>query len=67
MPKLKSNRGAAKRFRVTGGGAVKRRRTHRNHILSKRTSKNKRQLRSNGENYVNKADLKAIKLILLAN
>lgn len=45
MPKLKSHRGAAKRFRKTASGAVKRRRAYRNHILTKKTSKQKRQLR----------------------
>lgn len=45
MPKLKSHRGASKRFRKTASGAVKRRGAYRNHILTKKTSKQKRQLR----------------------
>lgn len=45
MPKLKSHRGAQKRFRKTASGAVKRRRAFRNHILTKKTSKQKRHLR----------------------
>lgn len=45
MPKLKSHRGAQKRFRTTASGAIKRRRAYRNHILTKKTSKQKRQLR----------------------
>lgn len=45
MPKLKSHRGASKRFRKTSGGAIKRRRAYRNHILTKKTSKQKRHLR----------------------
>ncbi len=45
MPKMKSNRGAAKRFRVTAGG-IKRNKSHRRHILTKKTTKRKRQLRS---------------------
>lgn len=45
MPKLKSHRGAAKRFRTTASGAIKRRRAYRNHILTKKSSKQKRQLR----------------------
>ncbi len=45
MPKLKTPRGAAKRFRLTGKGAVKRRGANRNHILTKHTTKRKRQQR----------------------
>lgn len=45
MPKLKSHRGAQKRFRKTASGAIKRRRAYRNHILTKKSSKQKRQLR----------------------
>ena len=44
MPKLKSNRGAAKRFRRTAGG-FKHRQAYRNHILTKKAPKRKRQLR----------------------
>ena len=44
--KLKSHRGAAKRFRKSRGG-LKRRRAYRNHILTKKTQKRKRQLRKN--------------------
>jgi len=45
MPKLKTHRGAAKRFQVTGSGRIKRRRAFRNHILTKKTTKQKRKLR----------------------
>lgn len=45
MPKLKTHRGASKRFRVTGSGGVKRRRAYRNHILTKKSTKQKRHLR----------------------
>lgn len=45
MPKLKTNRGAAKRFKRTGSGLIKRRRAFRNHILTKKAQKRKRQLR----------------------
>ena len=45
MPKLKSHSGARKRFRTTGGGAVKCRRAYRNHILTKKSTKQKRHLR----------------------
>ncbi|MCG8428054.1 MAG: 50S ribosomal protein L35 [Chromatiales bacterium] len=46
MPKIKTNRGAAKRFKKTGSGAFKRGQSHRRHILTKKTTKRKRQLRS---------------------
>lgn len=46
MPKIKTHKGAAKRFRVTGSGAVKRGKSHRSHILTKKSTKRKRQLRS---------------------
>lgn len=45
MPKLKTNRGAAKRFRATASG-FKSRRSFRNHILTKKATKRKRQLRA---------------------
>ena len=45
MPKQKSHRGAAKRFRVTAGGKVMRRHSMANHILTKKTTKRKRHLR----------------------
>src|SRR3990167_5613988 len=46
MPKLKSNRGAAKRFRATAKGGFKCRSVNRNHILTKKTTKRKRHLRA---------------------
>jgi large subunit ribosomal protein L35 len=46
MPKMKTNRGAAKRFKVTGSGKIKRNQSHRRHILTKKSTKRKRQLRS---------------------
>ena len=46
MPKLKTNRGAAKRFKVTASGRVKCGQSHRRHILTKKSTKRKRQLRS---------------------
>jgi large subunit ribosomal protein L35 len=45
MPKIKSNRGAKKRFRVTGTGKLKRNHAFMNHILTKKTTKRKRKLR----------------------
>ena len=61
MPKLKTNRGAAKRFRATASG-FKCRRSFRNHILTKKTTKNKRQLRAIGR--VDKSDLRAVSRML---
>jgi len=45
MPKLKTNRGAAKRFKVTGSGKIARRKAYGNHILTKKNTKRKRNLR----------------------
>lgn len=45
MPKIKTNRGAAKRFKKTAGG-FKRNQSHRRHILTKKSTKRKRHLRS---------------------
>jgi large subunit ribosomal protein L35 len=44
MPKLKTNRSAAKRYRLTGTGKIMRRRAFRNHILEKKSSKRTRKL-----------------------
>jgi large subunit ribosomal protein L35 len=46
MPKIKTNRGAAKRFRKTGSGEFKRAQSHRRHILTKKSTKRKRHLRA---------------------
>ncbi len=45
MPKIKSHRGAAKRFKRTASGSFKRGQSHRSHILTKKSTKRKRQLR----------------------
>ena len=44
MPKLKTHRGAAKRFRITATGKIKRGHSHARHILTKKTNKRKRYL-----------------------
>lgn len=62
MPKLKTRRGAAKRFRTIKSGKIKRKRSKLRHILSSKTTKQKRHLRSKG--YVSKADEKRIKRLL---
>ena len=46
MPKIKSHSGAAKRFKKTASGGFKRKQSHRSHILTKKTTKRKRQLRA---------------------
>ena len=48
MPKMKSHRGARKRFSITGSGRVKRNKAFKSHILTKKTSKRKRRLRQAG-------------------
>jgi large subunit ribosomal protein L35 len=45
MPKMKPHKGAKKRFTVTASGKVRRLRAHKSHILTKKTSKRKRNLR----------------------
>ena len=62
MPKLKTNRGAAKRFTKTSSGSFKRGQSHLRHILTKKSSKRKRQLGSPAE--VNKADVAMVRRLL---
>lgn len=45
MPKMKTHRGAAKRFKVTGTGKLKRNKAYKRHILTKKSAKTKRNLR----------------------
>ncbi len=45
MPKMKTNRAAAKRFKKTGSGSLKRMKAYKSHILTKKTTKRKRNLR----------------------
>ncbi len=46
MPKIKTHRGAAKRFTMTGGGKIKRNRANKSHILTHKNAKRSRRLRS---------------------
>lgn len=62
MPKMKTNRGAAKRFRRTGSGGLKRGQSFRRHILTKKSSKRKRHLRDAAE--VHEHDVKMINRLL---
>lgn len=62
MPKMKTHRGAAKRFKVTGSGKIKRSKAFKSHILEKKSAKRKRGLRQGG--YVSAADFKKTKELL---
>ncbi len=62
MPKMKSHRGAAKRFKLTATGKVKRAKAFRSHILEKKSPTRKRNLRAAG--LVAKNDLPVVKRLL---
>jgi large subunit ribosomal protein L35 len=62
MPKLKTHRGAAKRFRLTGSGKIRRNKAYASHILTKKSPKRKRNLRKGG--LVSKADLAPVRRML---
>lgn len=58
MPKMKTHRGSAKRFRVTGTGKIMRNKAYKSHILEKKSQKRKRNFRHETE--VAKSDQKVI-------
>jgi len=61
MPKMKTKSGAKKRFRLRGSGSVKRSQAFKRHILTKKSTKNKRQLRgSTGVHSTNMDSVKAM-------
>ena len=62
MPKMKTNRGAAKRFKATGSGKIRRNKAFTSHILTKKSTKRKRNLRKSG--LIAEADSKAVKRML---
>lgn len=62
MPKLKTNKGAAKRFKKTASGKIKRRKPLKNHILTKKTRKRKRNLRQ--ATLVHKSDMDRVEAML---
>ncbi|MBN2071264.1 MAG: 50S ribosomal protein L35 [Candidatus Krumholzibacteriota bacterium] len=62
MPKIKTNRGAAKRFRLTGNGKIKRGKAYASHILTKKSTKRKRNLRK--QTLAATSDVKRIKRML---
>jgi len=63
MPKIKTNRGAAKRFKRTASGGFKCRAAYRNHILTKKKMKRKRHLR--GSTMVHESDVRSISRLLV--
>ena len=62
MPKMKTKRGAAKRFTVRSGGGIKRSQASMRHILTKKSTKRKRQLRGTTE--VHESNIRQIKAML---
>jgi large subunit ribosomal protein L35 len=62
MPKLKTHKGAAKRFRLTATGKIKRGHSHARHILTSKTHKRKRQL--DIDTYVSEGDQKRVEGML---
>jgi len=62
MPKMKTNRGAAKRFKITGSGKVVRHKAYSSHILTKKSTKRKRNLRKS--TLVDSANLKQVSKLL---
>ena len=62
MPKMKTRRGAAKRFKVNGSGRLKRNKANHRHMLIRRSNKVKRKMRQSG--MVSRADRKLVKNML---
>ena len=62
VPKLKTHRGAKKRFKVTASGKIKRGHSHARHILTKKTTKRKRKL--DQSDLVSRSDLSKVKKML---
>ena len=62
MPKIKTCRAAAKRFKKTGSGKFKFRKSHASHILTKKTTKRKRSFRK--DQMIDASDMKAVRRML---
>jgi large subunit ribosomal protein L35 len=62
MPKMKTKKSAAKRFRVRASGSIKRGQAFKRHILTKKTTKNKRQLR--GSTQVHESDVMSVRAMM---
>ena len=65
MPKMKTSRSAAKRFKLTGTGKLKRSQAYKSHILTKKSTKRKRNLRKATE--LDQTNVKSMKRILPYN
>ncbi len=62
MPKMKTNRGAAKRFKTSGSGKIVRNKAFSSHILTKKTTKRKRNLRKSS--ILDSANLRGVKRMI---
>lgn len=62
MPKIKTHRGAAKRYKITGSGKIKRAKAYKSHILTKKSTKRKRNLRKTA--YVSEAVASVVKKLI---
>jgi large subunit ribosomal protein L35 len=62
VPKMKTHRGAAKRFSKTGSGKITRQRANKQHILTKKTTKRKRMLRK--DTLIDEADKASVRKLL---
>ncbi len=62
MPKLKTNRAAAKRFKTTGSGKLRRSKAYKSHLLSKKSPKRKRNLRNAA--FVDSTNVRSIRRLL---
>ncbi len=62
MPKIKTNRGAAKRFSKTGSGKIRRRRAYHSHILTSKNKKRKRRLRTG--TLINAHDIRNVRKLI---
>jgi large subunit ribosomal protein L35 len=62
MPKMKTDKGAAKRFKITGSGKIMREKAYRSHLLEKKSSRRTRRLA--GATEVHSADRREIKRLL---
>jgi len=62
MPKMKTKSGAKKRFRVRGNGSMKRSQAFKRHILTKKSTKSKRQLRGTAE--IHASDVNSVKAMM---
>jgi large subunit ribosomal protein L35 len=62
MPKIKTHKGAAKRFKVTGSGKIVREKAYKSHILTKKNAKRKRRLKKRQE--LTASDKKRVRRLL---